>query len=273
MNLDTQLSHENASIFFKMSNDDFNTARSIAIRTNNQVAFLQIDLCRENYLDEESPLEISHQSKSANQFENLISRSKKLNCDLGNYYFSYCMALFGQNEFEKAVEVELQAEKYFAKVIKTLKTEEEIISRRDRNGSDKGCNKLLQLCYVTILKSSPDKALLVAERGKTRYFADGIISNEPSEVKLTIEKIKEIATNIDSFIMVLSETIPLILCWIIFPDKNVPVKFLAFTNNAELLLSKTNETQNFEPISIENIHARVHSTTTIRYVARSGQVI
>lgn len=126
-------------------------------------------------------------------FDDLIDRATKLKFrELGNIYWAYTQFLFQHFEYGKAIEAGLIAEKSFINVIQKLKDEEAVLTRKDRE-FDKTCNKILQLCYV--FSKLPQDAILVSERGKTRYV--DISLNKTSNKQITIEIIRDIAFRIN----------------------------------------------------------------------------
>ena len=111
----------------------------------------------------------------------------------------------------------------FAGAIHYLKDEEAILTAKDRY-HDKICSKILQTCYLC--NNSPEDALLVCERSKTRASNLLISASNTSNMQITIENIRDIALQINSSIVVLSEAkrYPFLFCWLILPNKIMPMK-------------------------------------------------
>ena len=83
-----------------------------------------------------------------------------------------------------------------------MKDEESILTSKDRE-SNKLTSKILQLCYIC--NKFPEDALLVFERSKTRFSNISISASNTSNKQITIENIKDIAFQINSSIVVLSD--------------------------------------------------------------------
>ena len=118
--------------------------------------------------------------------------------------------------------------------------------------------KFLQLCYI--LNKSPEDALLVCERSKTRSSNILISASNTSNsnMQITIENIKNITLQINSSIVVFSEAEPLFLfCWLILPNKIIPIKFFIFENRTNL----QNNVEGFVELKVSSIeHMRSSET-------------
>ena len=114
-------------------------------------------------------------------------------------------------------------------MIQNLKDEEAIVTLEDRAGI-KSRSIILQMCYI--LRNSSNEALLVCESSKTR-LSHMLISASDNK-NITIENIKDIAFQINSSIVVLSEVGPFLFCWLICPNKNMRIEFLPFAYKTEL---------------------------------------
>ena len=190
-------------------------------------------------------------------FENLLDRAERLKFpELGTIYFNYTQYLFNQGEFDKAIEYGLKSENLFARVIQNLKEEEAILTRKDKV-SDKTCSKILQKCYIC--KNSPEEALLIFERSKTRSSNILISASNTSNMQMTIENIKDIALQINSLIVVFSEHEPYLFCWLILPNKIMPIKFFPFVYQTNSL----NNVESFVELKVSSIE-QIRSSETLR---------
>ena len=75
-------------------------------------------------------------------------------------------------------------------------------------------NSIHQVEHYTLNKF-PDDALLVCERSKTRSSNILISASNTSNMQITIENINDIALQINSSIVVLSEVECWLFCWLI----------------------------------------------------------
>ena len=107
---------------------------------------------------------------------------------------------------------------------------------------------LLQICYANL--KLPDDALLVNERGKTIYFNVPTIKTSNEQMK--IENIKDIALQINSFIVILSDVEIYLFCWLITPNKNAQIKFYPFSYRKELL-NGVERAVDLKPTTIEQM--------------------
>ena len=227
-------------------------AKNHAIKINSEWHVIKADI---NLAQTYAFLDKSKNQDHAQFFENLLDRGEKSKFpDLSNIYFSYTHYLFYQGEFEKAIEYGLKTENVVAKVIQNLKHEEAILTRKNRE-DDKICSKILQICYI--FNNSPGDALLVCERSKTRSSNILISASNTSNMQITIENIKNIALQINSPIVVLSEAGPNLFRWLILPNKILPIKFFAFVIRTNLL----NNVESFVELQISSIEQMRSSET------------
>ena len=220
---------DGAEPLLQMSKKYFIEARNIAMKMNDDRRLIKADtfLARTYILDS-----TTEKQELVEQFyEDLINRAKKFKFrELPSIYWAYMRVLYNQDKYGKAIEAGLKAENLFVQVIKNLQDEEAILTKKD-NEFVRNCNKMLQICYA-ILKF-PEDALLVSERGKTIYFY--VPTVDKSNEQMTIENIKDIALQINSSIVILSDVVIFLFCWLITPNKNAPIKFFSFSYQTELL--------------------------------------
>ena len=241
---------DGAETHFKRGKEYTNKARRIALELNDEQRLLNADTnlalfyaSIDFYLDKSE-----NQDLDANFFENLIARATKSKSqEIGRIYLAYFNFLFYHHQFEKAIEFGLKSENSSVREIQILNDEESILTRKESK-DNLSRSKLMQLCYILI--KFPEDALLVNEREKTIYF--NISVNHTSSKQITIKDIKDIAFMIKSSIVVLSVCGNTLFCWLILPNKNVPIKNFQFSYRIKL----QNGLETFdglEPITIEQM--------------------
>ena len=218
---------ELANKFLKTAEKHLLEAHKQAVQIKNEWSQIKVDTCLASvYLE----MDKSENRESLEAFiVTLIHKATKYNHpELSNLYAIYSRFLINRRKFSNAIDACLKADESYFKVISTLRSEEDILTRKHNFGLY--INKTLQMCYA--FNGKPDDALLVAERAKIKAFS---MSSRNSNLQLSLDRFKEIANNINSCLIIINDVEVFLFCWIIFPNIMEPIKFFPFYYRVEHL--------------------------------------
>ena len=184
-------------------------------------------------------------------FQQLIERAERVNFrGYREYLLGLSQFLFGQFKFHKTIEIGLKAQREFSNVIKRLKDEELILTRKERR-FDKTCSKMLQLCYV--FTKDYNAALLVAENMKDKNNYASAKSKNDGCTNLTLENICNIAILSKSALLIFSEIGRYLFCWLAIPIIGEQFKFIPFYYGIESTPYSQEKSKELEPLRLDEL--------------------